>query len=136
MKEYEISATREHVVIKALCDNKNVANDVFALLRANKENSIRARVFDGYKVESEKYYGEDPDWPCMDEEWDYMYRRVNEAEEEWLVCKINLETEQEEDIGRFSSRESAVGWISFEAKRDSAYGIKYVYNIDHVSSVF
>ena len=136
MKEYEISATREHVVIKALCDNKQTANDTFSLFRANKENSIRARVFEHGKVQSEKYYGEDPDWACMDMEWDDTYRRINDAKQKWIVSKVELTFKQEEDVGRFTSREAAVNWITFEAPRDADYGLKYVYVIDHISSEF
>lgn len=131
MKEYEISATREHVVIKALCDNKNTANEVFALFRVNKENSIRARAFEFGEFLPAKYYGEDPDWDCMDEEWNYTYNKLNNFEQKWTVSKIELASRTEEAVGCFPSREAVIEWIAFEARRDSNYGVKYIYTVDH-----
>ena len=131
MKGYEISATREHVVIKALCDNKDSANEVFTMFRANKENSIRARAFEHGKFMPAKYYGEDPDWDCTDEEWNYTYNELNNSEQEWTVSKIELALKAEETVGRFPSREAAIDWIAFEAQCDSDYGVKYVYTVDY-----
>ena len=126
---YSVDATREGIVIKTQVDNADMANDVFKLLRKNPDNSIRARSYDTKgRVVSEKFYGEDPDWWAIDDEWNDMEKRAK-GEEECDVYKVDLVTHAEEHVASLKNRSGAITWIAFEAQNDKKFGVEYIFVI-------
>lgn len=127
MKIYELSIAREHVLEKWQIDNVNIARDVFKQKISDKNNAIRTRVLENHTVVSEKYYGEDPDWAAMDDEWNEAEDDINSPFEFWDVYTINPATKEKESICSCSSETSAIDWILF--KRYS--GDSNIYLIEH-----
>ena len=131
-KIYEMTVAREHVMEKIQVDNVNVAREIFKEKIANKDNSIRARTVEGHKVTAEKFYGEDPDWWAMDEEWNYTEKDINAPNESWDIYMIDTTTKAKTLVDSCRSENEAIDWTVFHAEHDAKFGTKYIYTYEHV----
>ena len=126
---YELTVVREHIMERIQVDNRNIANQIFKEKLADKKNSIRARTIEHNRITSEKFFGEDPDWECMDEEWDFTEHDIKMTKESWDIFAVDTETKVKTDIDSCKSEKTAIDWASFHAKSNPDE--KHVYLIEH-----
>ena len=118
MYTYEITAAGDGFVTKTQCDYKDTATEIFKETRKNKELAVRTRVLDGDTVVSEKTFGGKEAWDVIDAEWNNCYKAPA------YVCKINITTGDEEEVGEFKDYDSALNWIRFAKEPGATFIIR------------